>query len=201
MHQKNDLPDISDARAAVLATVEMPAGMKFGPAMNALTVKHRAFVLAWFALGSRNPVDAARMVYPDNDTGAIRVQAHRLMHRDDIQAAMQEEAKRRVKAYVPMALRNLADIADNPQHKHQLQAITTVLNRGGLHEVSESKHTVEVVLTRAEKLAEIREFARVLNIDPEALLGRVVDMPAIDVTPEPDEAEPSVADPFAHIEY
>lgn len=174
-------------RTRLPATIEIPGPDSLGPCMNALSDRERAFVIALYALACRDPVDAARAAgYTDNANGAIRVAAHRLMHRDTIQAAILEEGKRRMKGLMPVAMKHLGDIIENPQHKQQVAAIFGVLNRGGLHEVSEAKHVHEIVMTRDQKIEEIKQFATQLGIDPRKLLGRVVDAEFEEIPLAPD---------------
>lgn len=149
-----------------------------GPAMKALSPRHRAFVLLMFATGggSGDMTKIARLAgYTDKGNGAIQVQAHRLAHREDVQRAIEEESRRRVKSLLPAAIQQLEAIMVNPQHKDQLKAVAMTLGRAGLVEVSESKHTHEVILTRDEKIAEIASLAKSLGRDPAEFLGQVVD--------------------------
>lgn len=167
--------------------VIVPVPADLGPAMNALNDRQRAFVVALYASGTRNPVVAARMAgYEDNGSGAIRNQAHRLIHRDDIQAAILEEGKRRMRGLIPFAMKQLEEIAENPQHKQQAAAVMAILNRGGIHEVTERNVNVNVKLSREEEDAKIRELAAKLGLDADKLLGSCVDAEFEEVKP-PEE--------------
>lgn len=160
-----------DANAVV--NLAVPLG-RMGPAMSALsTDRRRAFVLASFT-GSKEPVDWARAAgYVDagEHHSGIRVTAWRLAHDPDIQAAMQEEARRRLNSLAPAAIEAIADILHNPQHKKQLEAAMTVLSRTGISEATVKK--VEVTISDQQKMDQIRLRAEYLGIDADALLGKV----------------------------
>jgi hypothetical protein len=135
--------------------------------MKALIPRHRAFVLAYFDTDPPSATEAARLAgYQDHplskdphaNKGAIRVTATRLMQREDIKAALVEEARRRLAWDLPVRIRTVAKIANNDQHKDQLKANLALLNRGGLPDVREVAHTHTVTLTDAEKWAKIREI-------------------------------------------
>jgi hypothetical protein len=190
---------LAEARDSALAILEVPT-KDFGPCMAALSPKHRAFVIALFALGTNDATAAARLIYTDNGNGSIKVQAHRVLHRPDVQAAIDEEARRRIKSLVPLGLAELTEIMQNRQHKDQIKALSMMLNRAGLTEVHETKVTHEIVLTRAEKLAEIRALSETLGLDPQTLLGNVSDAEFEDVTPEQD-VTPAEDDRWLDVEY
>ena len=174
------------------ATISLPDAADLGPAMQALNDRQRAFVVALFALGCCDPVEAARAAgYPDNGKTGIRVQAHRLAHHPKVQAAIDEWQKRGSKALVPFATKNIVAIASGAQHKDQLKANLALLAMGGHGPVTESRVTHEVVLTRQEQIAQIREFARELGHNPDEYLGRVIDVDFKEIK----------EDPFADVEY
>lgn len=151
--------------------LQIPAG-KVGPAMARLNARQQAFVMAMVTLPTVNHKACARAAGYSGDENVLAVTAHRLAHDEKIQAAIQEEAKRRIKASALIAATHLENIMSNPAHKDQLKAIGMVLNRAGLHEATE--HTInindgqtdEALMDRIERLAER------LGIDPEKLLGR-----------------------------
>lgn len=153
--------------------LDIPLG-RMGPAMNALgTDRQRAFVLASFC-GQTDPVDWARAAgYVDRggEHTGIRVTAWRLAHDPAIQAAIQEEARKRLNSLAPAAIEAIAEIVRNPQHKKQLEAAMTVLSRTGISEATVKK--VEVTISDQQKMDQIRLRAEYLGIDADALLGKV----------------------------
>lgn len=182
---------LTEARSHALAIMEVPA-KQLGPCMQALSPKHRAFVLALYALGTNDATAAARLIYTDNGNGSINVQAHRVMHRADVQAAIDEEARRRIKSLQPLGIHELTEIMKNPQHKDQLKAVAMAFNRSGLNEVHESKVTHEIVRTQREKIAEIKSLAGELGVDPKTLLGNMADVTDAEFEEVPTDDEPEV---------
>ena len=161
----------NDTRTAVA----LRGSENYGPCMRALTERQRLFVLYLLETGSNNHTRAAAFAgYASENENALRVTAHRLAHDDKVQAAMHEEAQRRMRASAIMATSRLLEIANNPKHKDQLKAIGMVLNRTGLHEHTEHKVTVEHQMNDAEMVVRIRELCREMDLDPVKLLGAKV---------------------------
>ena len=166
---------VFDGNAACAATrtaVVMRGEANFGPAMSALTEKQRLFVLYLLESGSDNHTRAAAFAgYASESENSLRVTAHRLAHDAKVQAAMHEEAQRRMRASAIMASSRLIEIANNPMHKDQLRAIGMLLNRVGLHEASEHKVTVEHTMSDSEMRARIVTLCNEMGIDPAKMLG------------------------------
>lgn len=154
----------------------LPAtGKEFGPAMCALRPQQQVFVMAYFENGG-NATEAARMAgYKDESKGSINVTAHRLLRRTDVKTAMQEEARSRLVDHLPLADKAVREIVSASEPKDRLKAAAMIFNRAGVHEVVERNVNVNVTMTSAEKVAEIRQMAETLGLDPEKLLGTVVD--------------------------
>lgn len=148
----------------------------YGPAMAALSPRHRIFVEAYFSVGDGNQTEAARIAgYIDNKNGALPVTACRLMARPDVKAAMQEEARRRLVGMLPLAERAVREIVVAAEPKDRLKAAAMIMNRAGVHETIEKQINVNITMTKAEKEAEIRQMAEEMGMDPEKLLGSIVD--------------------------
>lgn len=152
---------------------------KLGPCMLALTEKQRKFVWAMLDSGSANYTKcAAAAGYSTESMNSLRVTAHTLAHDERIQAAIQEEARKRMTAGAIMATSHLVTIADSPGHKDQLRAIQMLLDRSGLHSVTEQKVSVTHSADKDTLLREIAAMAREQGLDPQKLLkgyGVVVD--------------------------
>lgn len=148
---------------------------KFGPAMRALpTERMRRFVIAVVEGGTANFTQAALAAgYSDGGTSnTIRVTAHRLAHDERVIRAIHEEADRRLRSAAVVAASTLVTLAqDTTDKKVQLRASEAILNRSGLHALTEHKVTVEDV-TGATQIERIKEMAKALGLDAKALLGR-----------------------------
>src|SRR5690349_3017404 len=96
---------------------------RLGPKMKALNDRQQAFVVALLTQGTRNYAAAARTAgYQGEESGALRVSAHRLAHDERILAALREETERRMQASIGMAAEVLLSIAEDPTHKDRLKA-------------------------------------------------------------------------------
>lgn len=147
----------------------------FGPAMKALLPKQRAFVLAYCTSANANGTEAARMAGYADRSDAIKVQASRLLKRPDILAGIREVVLQNMSADLPVLHEALKKVALSAQHKDQTKAILALMNRGGLPDVTERNINVNVTVSQAEKIAEIRQLADEMGLDPEKLLGSISD--------------------------
>jgi hypothetical protein len=147
---------------------------KLGPKMNALPPMRRAFVRALMNQGTRNATEAYKAAgysqSPGNHQGG---NASILMHDDAVQEAIQEEAKRRVCSMLPLAVHTVGEIMENPQEggATRLKAATVVMDRGGVHAVSE-RITTEAPLERdPDQIKRIMALAQLLGVPIEKLVG------------------------------
>ena len=163
----------------------VPEG-KLGPHMKALNEKQRKFVVALLSQSQLNYSEAAeRAGYKSENNDSLRNTAHRLAHDAKVLAAIQEESSKRLHAAVGMASERLVLMAQEPG-KDQFKAITAVLNRGGLHEKTETRHTVDVGGDAKNLIARVAQLALLIGMDPTKVLGRAgVALPP----PDPIDAE------------
>lgn len=147
---------------------------KYGPKMNALPPMRREFVRALMNQGSRNASMAYRAAgYSQASDLSVRVNASILMHDDAVQEAIQEEARRRITAMLPLAIETVATIMENPQElgSTRLKAASAVMDRGGVHAVSERITREEPLERDPDQVKRIMGLAQVLGIPIEQLLG------------------------------
>lgn len=180
---------------AVIPDSEVTHG-RLGPALAALNLRQRKFVSALLDTGGTNYKRCAMMAgYVGNDD-TMAVTGHRLAHDSKVLAAIEEESKRRVRASVSMATSQLVTIAEStPLVKDKLKAIEMILNRGGMHALTESRTTVEHTTDQLGMVERITQLATKLGMDPKALLGQHLPASAPS-EPEPidvefEEVEPS----------
>lgn len=167
-----------------------------GPAMTALNERQRIFVVALVEYAG-NATQAARSAgYADNGNGSIQVQAHRLAHDEKVQAALLEETRKRLKVATVTAAEYLVKCVGNPQldDKERLKAAGMILDRGGMHALTEHKVSVTHTETRAEKIAALKDLAALMGKDPRELLGNLIDVTAkemgvVDVVPKDSGVE------------
>lgn len=166
---------------------------EFGPEMRKLKVQEQVFVCMLFS-GLPSVTKAAEKAgYKAKDRGALRVQAHRLLHRGDIGRAVVEESKRRTQFLMPKAQKALDVLLDHPEHADHFKAVKLVREEvnGPVAVRRIVDMNVKVDMTDNAKIERIREFAKNHGIDPSKFLG-FDETKIIDVTPEapkPDEDE------------
>lgn len=175
--------------------VQLPEG-EFGPAMAALNERQRVFVVALVETGSDATAACRAAGYGTGESSDnyLRVQAHRLMHDDRVQAAVTEYARKNINLAATRASKWLNDVWQDKgfDPKERVKVALALMDRGQLH--ARSEHTVNIKrdLTPEEIAARVRIAAEVLGMDPErAAAGFVTkDMGAVDVVPkDADEAE------------
>lgn len=150
---------------------------KPGSAMQKLNERQQAFVLAAMANGGRNYAQAAREAGFSDEGGSAKATAYRLSHDPKIQAALMEEANRRLNTGSVLAVSVLLELVngDSLDPKDRLKAIELVLNRTGMH--AKSEHKVEVKHTdetSKEMVERIKLLSAQMGIDSQKLLGNCV---------------------------
>lgn len=148
---------------------------KMGPKMAKLTPLMRGFVLAIMAQGDRNATQAAATAgYATKSHGSLKVQAHALWHDERIQEAIHEEAQKRLKGLLPLAVDVVAQVLENPQETGatRLKAATIAMDRAGLHAVTEKINTDGGVADDPDRLARIMQLARGLGTPLADFLGQ-----------------------------
>jgi phage terminase small subunit len=134
---------------------------EWGPAMLALSDRHKAFVLALYQIkpGYGAHVKAAKLAgfgTSKSTPQSWSVIASQLAHDDKILAALYEEDQKRIRASAPRAIRALQHLIEDPEHKDHARGIGMVLDR--VHPI-ETRHTVDVhhhVDHDAEAIAQLR---------------------------------------------
>lgn len=105
----------------------------------------------------------------ESETG-IRVGAHRLFHDSRMQEAIQEECKRRVVNMLPLAIDTHVDILLDPQHKDRFNAARSIMDRAGLHVVTEEHKTISVSMSDEDRSRAVM-LAERLGVPLEKLIG------------------------------
>jgi phage terminase small subunit len=147
---------------------------EFGPAMAALNERQRSFVMAMIEFPGISFADAARRAgYSDVADGA-KVRGHYCAHNPTVQAAIREEASKRLNAASLTAANVLMSLLtdEGVEPKDRIKAAGMLLDRSGFgaaQTINVNKHVTDnsgkAVMERIEKAA------AVLGIDPETLLG------------------------------
>jgi len=167
-------------------TVVLLAADELGPAMLALNEQQRRFVLelATGPIGYGHLARAAKAAgYSDRGKNVLDNTAGRLLRSDKIQAALREIGIKIVRAEAFQAIRHVAAIAMNPQHRDQLKACVELMNRGGFS--FEQQHSVSVThehryssLCADEIISRIAALAAKAGIDPAKLPAPAVTIDA-----------------------
>jgi phage terminase small subunit len=150
--------------------------LRFGPAMQALTDKQRGFVLYLMEHGTDNYSAAALSAgYCGGDptNQSIYKVSSALAHNPRIQAAIEEEAKNRLKSSAILIVSKALNIAKNDHHKKQLEAIQFVADRIGMGPTPKTTNVnLTVQRTYDEAVAYARELCQELGVDPDRFLGK-----------------------------
>lgn len=157
----------------------MTDDQELGPAMSALTERQRAFVMAMIEVPGCSHAEAARRAgYSDASEGA-KVRGHYLAHNPAVQAAIREEASKRLNAASLTAagvlLKLLTD--DEVKPKDRITAAGMLLDRSGFG-AAQTINVNKTVTDRSGKaiMERIAALSQKLGIDTSKLLaGPVVD--------------------------
>lgn len=146
----------------------------YGPAMLGLTERQRGFVLAMIETPGCSHAAAARAAgYSDVAEGA-KVRGFYLAHNPAVQAAIREEAGKRLNSLSLVAanVMMMVMLDDEAPLKEKLKAASAVLDRTGFG----ASQTINVNKTVTDRtgpamLERIRELAAANGLDPAKLLG------------------------------
>lgn len=176
-------------------TIVVPETSELGPAMQALQPRQRSFVYALVECGGNYSEAAAAAGYgseskdPATKAATCRVAGHRLAHHPAVLAAIKEEAERRLQSALLIATSELVKMAQDPFSKHQYKAAVALLDRGGMPIVHRQEIDVRHTKSDQEIRKEVLEFCKVLNLDPQRLLGHVATDAEFEVVTSAGSAE------------
>lgn len=108
--------------------------------------------------------------FDTTNENTIKRQAHTLFHDIRVQEAVIEESKRRAVLHLPLAIDVHTEIMLDPQHKDRFNAARSIMDRAGLHAVTEQHSTLSVTMT-ADDRAKAVMLAERLGVPLEKLVG------------------------------
>lgn len=183
-------------------------------AIAKLTSRMALFCRAYVAQGKRDAARAYREAgYTAKNDNVARVNACNLLHRSDIQAAIQEICRRDLVALAPVANKVAEELLQDKQMDPGVRArlLMAIWDRTGLGSTTEIKHTVEHIGNDPKAIGQIRTIIESLNLtdeQAEAFFGRtvarkvkVIDVEAVEITetddqaPEPDSESADLSTP------
>jgi len=124
-----------------------------GPAMLALTPQRRAFVQAKVFFGVDNKKAAEMAGYSPVSPHSLESQGYKLAHDPLVQEALREESVKMMRSEGVRSLHTLVNLRDDTSiaPRERLRAAIEIMNRCGLHAVTESHVSVEHRMSDAEK--------------------------------------------------
>lgn len=153
--------------------LEVPDDAQLGPAMLALNPRQRAFVIAMCEVPMGTQEQWAHAAgYGGASADSCRTIGHRLAHDERILAAVDEEARRRFRSGGILAVSRVMDLVKSNDEKIALRAALGLLDRTGLHALTEIKSTIGLGEDEKKLIASVIRNAAVFGLDPRALLGR-----------------------------
>lgn len=147
---------------------------EYGPAMAALGEKRRAFVLAMVENPGLSFAAAARAAGYANAKGGARVRGHHAAHHPGVQAAIREEALKRLNSGALIAAGVVIEILQDKrsQRKDRLKAAAMLLDRTGFA-AAQNINVHKTVTDHSGKalMERIRALALKHGLDAERLLA------------------------------
>jgi len=140
--------------------------------MRALNERQQKFVVALLEFGDANHTRAALAAgyHPGQN---LKTQAYRLSSDPKVQAAIHEVAMGRLHGGKILAVSKLVELIEHPDPKVAHKAAETLMNRTGLHAVSEHNvKTQDVSRTDDAMIARIIQLANKIGVDPNLMLGQ-----------------------------
>ena len=149
---------------------------EYGPAMSALSERQRAFVLAMLDVPGCSHAKAARLAGYSDVAGGARVRGHHAAHNPAVQAAMREEAGKRLNSMSVMAANVMMDIMlTSKDDKTKMKAAAAVLDRTGFAAAQNiNVHKTSTDNSGKAIMERIAALAEKLGVDAGRLLGAPV---------------------------
>jgi hypothetical protein len=152
--------------------------------MLAITTMQRRFVQALYYHTGNDACAALRLAgYKGNPNAtkeqadrAIKKQSDRWRHHELVLAAITEYGRSEYNAKLPLAVGAVGDILKDPKSRDRLRAIHGVLDRVGMHAVSETR------VTHAVSIDDMKQQLKMLLAQPalKALLPRPTETAIVD---------------------
>lgn len=152
----------------------MTDAAEYGPAMTALTDKQRAFVLAMLNIPGCSHAQAARQAGYSAHADGAKVRGHEAAHNPHVQAALREEAGKRLNSLSVVAANVMMDVMLDPETsaKDKMKAAAAVLDRTGFAAAQNINVHKTVTDTSSKGIMErIQRAAAALGVEPASLLG------------------------------
>lgn len=147
---------------------------EYGPAMAALSDRQRRFVMAMLMIPNCSHAKAAREAGYSDVKGAAKVRGHYCAHNPGIQAALREEAGKRLNGLSVIAANVMMDVMldERSPIKDKLKAASAVLDRTGFA-AAQNINVNKIVTDNSGRaiMERIEKAAAALGVDAAGLLG------------------------------
>jgi hypothetical protein len=113
------------------------AEIELGPKMQACNERERKFVWYYVTAADENASEAARIAGyadPGGHSSSVRGQAHHLMHRERVLAAIEEVATKAFRGLLMPAVRAARNMIDDKKHGDHAKTVLSTLSRLGKSE-------------------------------------------------------------------
>lgn len=154
---------------------------EYGPAMAALNERQRKFVLAMLEIPGCSHARAAREAGYSDVKEAAKVRGHYCAHNPAVQAALREEAGKRLNGLSVIAANVMMDVMLDPKTgpKEKLKAAAAVLDRTGFAAAQNINVNKTVTDNSGKAIMErIAALSQRLGVDSQKLLAPAA--PAVD---------------------
>lgn len=127
----------------------------YGPAMSSLSPLQQKFVEGLIDKPLLSRPKILREAGYDGDDAAGRQMCVRLMNNSNVLDAIQEVGRARLRGIVPDAVHSLQAVIRDKKHRDHVKATLALMDRTGLHAVTESKQTITHTFDRDTVIAKI----------------------------------------------
>ena len=155
-------------------------GIEIGPKLSVCNERERAFVWHLLTDADGNATQAAKSAgYQDGanprsrgSDGALRVQAHALMHRDRVLAAIEEVGRQQFRSLLVLTIMKTKALLSKPDHPDHPKMVQSMLSRLGFGERSGVDVNVggEVTVNHTDTALEQLRILKELGVPREKLV-------------------------------
>lgn len=136
----------------------------YGPCMSVLTPMQRKFVEVLYEKPGISQQHAVELAGYRGKYEAMKKMGSRLMRNPMVLDAIKECGETTLRGKLPKTVHAIDNIINDPAHRGHVKVLTGVLDRTGLHAISETKTTVTHTIDRTDLLAKIAALIEKNNI-------------------------------------
>jgi hypothetical protein len=136
----------------------------YGPCMSILTPMQRSFVEVIFDHPELSRAHCCQRAGYKGDYEAVKKMGYRLMRNPLVLDGIRETAETTLRGKLPKTLHAIDNIISDPEHRGHQKTLIAVMDRTGMHAITETRSTITHTIDRADLLGKIALLMQKHNV-------------------------------------